>query len=448
MFYLIIMLFERGIMRRYYLYSLLFLLIGLGGVLPIEVFATEAALNVALFARSGYQPKDYERITQLFTEISGIPVTISYINYEKQLEEINKSTSAIHPVHDIVAIDALWLPELINKGTILPLNDFIKGFKNDMVSSVLTAFTVGEKTWAMPHLVNFQLLFYNKTLLTEAGFDKAPETLEEMLTQMRVLKNRGTVEYPWHDSWGMGTGLIDEYIWLTGAFGGTLFSPSGEPLFNKGAGLEALRFMIQLLDNKLINPSSLTSGVLETKDEFITANCVFSTNWVFQAAVMKDTTFSKVSATADIALLPVARKILQKKQYEFNSASVGAFQGLAITANASNPERAWKLVRFLTSPLVQKAFPQEVSLWNSLQTVDPTLRLLDPQLELKRKELLSIIQPARIANYKEFSSIIEKHLVSALKKETEPDLALNRAVDEIKAKGISTVVLPSSSKTN
>lgn len=431
-------------MKRYYLYSLLVLGMCLSAsISPVETATIEPGLNVALIAHSGYQPKDYERLSQFFSEISGIQININYILYENLLEEIYKSASLVNAAYDIVAIDAVWIPDLVKKEAILPLDDFLKGYRREIISSVRMAFTFNEKIWAVPRFSNFQLLFYNKGLLTEAGFEKPPETLEEMVNQMKVLKTRGSVEYPWHDAWGVGMGLIDEYIWLTGAFGDTLFSPSGEPVFNKGGGLEALRFMIQLLDNKLIHPSSLTSGVLETKDAFIGGNCAFSSNWVFQATLMKDPDFSKVSNVAEIDLLPVSRKIRQRKQYEFNSASVGAFQGLAITANTSDPARAWRFVRFLTSPLIQKAFPQEMPTWDSLY-MDFALKQIDPKLELKRKQLLSVVQPPKIRNYGMIFPIIEKHLMSALKKETEPDVALNRAVEEIKAVEISTAVVPSS----
>jgi len=434
-----------GIMGRYCLYSLLAVWLSVGGVIShIEAANPEPALSVALIAHSGYPPKDYEQITKFFSEISGIPVNVNYILYEKQLDEIYKSASLATPAYDVVAVDALWVPDLVSKGALLPVDDFIKGFKNDIVPTALKAFALDEKIWAVPHLSNFQLLFYNKALLAEAGFEKPPATLEEMVSQMKVLKIRGAVEYPWHDAWGVGMGLIDEYTWLVGAFGDTLFSPSGEPIFNKGAGLEALRFMIQLLDDRLINPSSLTSGVLETKDEFITGNCVFNTNWVFQAALAKDASLSKVSTAAEVGLLPVARKVLQKKQYEFNSASVGAFQGLAIVANTSNPKRAWSYIRFLTSPLVQKAFLQEMPVWNSLQT-DATLKKIDTLLEIKRNEMLSVLPLPNIRNYGTISSMIEKSLMAALKKEVEPEVALNQAVEEIKAKGISMVIIPSSS---
>ncbi len=434
-------------MRRYFLYSIVIVGISLWGFLQTRAATPESSLNVALIARSGYQPKDYERLSQLFSEISDISVSLNYIPYEKQLEEINKSTSQPQPTYDIIAVDAIWIPELISRGAILPLQDFIKGFKSEIVSSALTVFTFNEKLWAMPHLSNFQLLFYNKAMLAEAGFDKPPDTLEEMVNQMRVLKTRGTVEYPWHDAWGVNKGLIDEYTWLVGAFGDTLFSPLGEPIFHRGGGLEALKFMIQAVENKWINPTSLNSGVLETKDEFITGNCAFNTNWVFQAAIIKDSNLSKVSNVAEVGLLPVSRRVQQKKQYEFNSASVGAFQGLAIAANTSDPRRAWKYIRFLTSPLVQKGFPQETPIWTSL-LMDTRAQQLDPLLDLKRRELLSAVPPPRVMNYRTASSIIEKYVMSALRKELDPETALNRAVEEIKAAGITTVTLPTSSKSN
>jgi len=64
-----------------------------------------------------------------------------------------------------------------------------------------------------------------------------------------------------------------------------------------------------------------------------------------------------------MGLIPVAKSQAGKAE----TASVSGFQGAAIMANSRKKDLAWKYVKYITSPLVQRSYLQEMPVWNSVQ---------------------------------------------------------------------------------
>ena len=70
-----------------------------------------------------------------------------------------------------------------SKGIMLPLDDYIAKNNTDLsdiIPSTLEACKYEGKTYALPAGMNLMALFYNKTLLAEAGYTEPPKTMEEM----------------------------------------------------------------------------------------------------------------------------------------------------------------------------------------------------------------------------------------------------------------------------
>ncbi len=110
-----------------------------------------------------------------------------------------------------------------------------------------------------------------------SGF-RVSGTIEEMEAQMRALKKSGIVKYPMIASWNQKEGLICEYVWMVGAYGGELFDSAGEPVFHRGpGGVTALETMVRWVQDGLVNPPlSLTADELLVKDVFISGKAAFA----------------------------------------------------------------------------------------------------------------------------------------------------------------------------
>lgn len=409
-------------------YSSIIVLV-LAAMLVFSSIGIAQELSVLYMAQAGYQPEDISQMTEVFEEITDQKVNVTYVKYDEMHDKIVTSAAVPKGTYDVVLEDLIWTAEFGERGFMEPLDDKInETIIEDIPKAVLDAFRYDGKLWAMPFLANFQLFFYNQDMIEKAGFEGPPETLEEMVTQMKAMKEKGIVEYPWVDSWNQKEGLVCEYVWLTGSFGGDTFNENGEPIFNEGPGLEALQFMKMLLDEELANPQSLTSNETMAKDVFIAGDAAFTTNWTFQYGAMKNPEESEVVESGKMGLIPIAEDVVGK--YQYNSSSVSGFQGAAIMANSQNKDLAWKYIRFITSPVVQRGYLVEMPVWKSVQNSSYAQQNF-PTIKVKAKEIASVHHRPKVPNYPEVSSILQRYIHQCLEGKFEPKEALDKAVEEI-----------------
>lgn len=418
---------EEGCTVKRVLLLSLVLLVTLG--LSTGALAAKESLNVIYMAQAGYQPDDIRDMADLFEELTDTKVNITFVKYDEMHEKIVASAVAPVATYDVILLDLIWTAEFASKKMVQPLDDRITpAIRNDIAPAILDAFVFNKKTWAMPFLANFQLFFYNQDMIRKAGFSGPPKTLEEMVEQMRAIKAKGIVKYPFTDSWNQKEGLVCEYVWLTGAFGGETFDAEGEPIFNSGPGLKALEFMVSLLKEGLANPKALTNDEPAAKDDFISGNAAFTTNWTFQYALMNDPSVSKVVGEGKMGLIPVAKEALGKSK--FGTASVSGFQGAAIMANSRKKDLAWQYVKFITSPLVQRSYLSEMPVWTSVQN-SAYANMMDPTMTIKGKEIASVHHRPKVPPYPEVSSILQRYIHQALQMKMSPKEALDKARAEI-----------------
>jgi len=401
-------------------------------VLVAVVFLALSAfgdIHVLYMAQAGYQPEDMEQMGSLFSEITGINVNFTFVKYDEMHDKIITSSAVPFGTYDVVLLDLIWTAELGEKKLVTPLDSYITDeMRADIAPAIFGAFEYEGQTWAMPFLANFQLFFYNEAILQKAGYDHPPKTLEEMVSMMKTIKEKGILRYPWSDSWNQKEGLVCEYVWTTGAFGGDLFDKDGNPIFNKGAGLKALEFMVMLLEEGLANPNSLNMDEPMAKDDFIAGNVAFNTNWTFQYGFLNDPEVSNIVGEAKMGLIPVSESVYDPDDYY--TATVSGFQGLAIPRNSGNKDEAWKFIRFVTSPLVQQAYLKEMPVWKSVQN-DPWVQTVDPVMGVKAKEIAASHHRPKVAQYQEVSAILQRYIHLALEGKMTPKEALDKAYEEV-----------------
>lgn len=84
---------------------------------------------------------------------------------------------------DVLACALDWTTTFGNAGLLAPLDDYIKKDKVDtskFVKGAISASTVGGKLYALPFRSETYALFYNKDILSSAGYTKAPQTWDEV----------------------------------------------------------------------------------------------------------------------------------------------------------------------------------------------------------------------------------------------------------------------------
>lgn len=279
----------------------------------------------------------------------------------------------------------------------------------------------------MPFLANFQLFYTNIDLLREAGFTHLPSTLEEVVKMAEAAKEKGIIKYPLFDSLRQQEALVCEYVWLVGALGGDLVDSNGKINLETPPNLNALEFLVSLLERELMNPYSLHSEEVFTSEVFLNGDCLFTTNWTFLSGLIKESQLP-IYQSGKASLIPISDKYISSTKNP--TSSVSGFQGLSVTLNSSNKDTAWEFIRYLSSPEFQMMHLHEMSVWKQVWGEKETL-LLDPEIELKKKQIVGVHNRPIHPQYMKISDSLQKWIYKALLREVSPDVALRMAQGEI-----------------
>jgi ABC-type glycerol-3-phosphate transport system substrate-binding protein len=398
---------------------------GSGGTAPTPP-AGATVIRALLFDQVGYDPTVLQTLANKFRTLhdNKVFVSIETAHYRDLYEAILAAGLSKAAPYDVVALDQVWVPAFANRNQLLSLKDQIPDdARSDIMPSLLDAFSFKGTNWAMPHVLNVQSLYYNKTHLRAAGFTDPPKTLEDWHTQMTALRTRVT---PYTDSWAQDEGLVSDFVRITAQFGGDLFDAGGKPLLLDQPAQRAAAFMRQLIDEHLVRADIAASNEPDAMRAFLAGGVAFTTNWNFVWGAMNDPVYSQIIGQGSVAPIPAAASTGKP------AASVSGFLGLAVLANSAHQDLAVAWLRYLTSPEVQSQQTGELPIWTSLQN-SADLRKANPEIGVFLSNLANARPRPKLGHYVEASSVLQRHLHDLVLGSASPSRAMAQAQAELVA---------------
>jgi multiple sugar transport system substrate-binding protein len=213
---------------------------------------------------------------------------------------------------------------------------------------------------------------------------------------------------------------------LTG-FGGRLLDEDGRVVVDSPAGVRALTFMRETIDQGIVPRAALTWQEEPSRFAFQNGHAAFLRNWPYAAALMNDPADSAVAGRFQVAPMPRA-------EGGRAAATLGGAQ-LAINARSRQPDAAWQLIQYLTAPeqMLERAqvagqFPARRSIYD-----DPQLAAALAIAPADARHVIeqAVARPATPA-YTQISGILQVHLHRALTHQEAPDEALSRAAEAMR----------------
>ena len=392
--------------------------------------ASAAAQEVRMLyiAQAGYQPRDIQTCAEEYRRETGREVKLTFAQYEDVYTLILQSAARAKADYDVVLADMIWMDDYASRGILAPVPEALADeVRQGMVDSIYLPFEIDGVLRACPFLANFQLFYVNRGLLQQAGFSQIPGTIEDMVAIARAAKKLGVKKYPLFDSWSRQEALVCEFTAMTGAYGGSLVDAEGHPKVDSPECIQALKLMVSLLAEGLMNPYSLQCDEVFAADAFLKGDVLFQSNWTFVTGRMQQGLYPG-SEKLTAALMPVARAVKAERP----TATVSGYQGLAVTERSPRKEDAWAFVRYLGSPQFQRSHLSEMSVWEEVWNEERT-RQIDPAVELKKIQLLGAIDRIRHPAYRTISLILQDGISKALNRRVLPDRALSDAQARIEA---------------
>ncbi|GGJ02646.1 ABC transporter substrate-binding protein [Alicyclobacillus cellulosilyticus] len=370
------------------------------------------------------------KLLKQFTKETGIKVRelgVAYNNlYDKVMTAAMANTSDI----DVVEMDTIWAGQYYQGHIAVDLTHVIpKQVQDGFTPSSLGSVTYQGHLMAMPWYSSTKHFYWNNKLLHEADITHPPRTWDEFRQDSLIIQKKlgpkGIYASGW--SWKQAESLTCDYVGMVGAFGGQFFDKNGHPAFDKGGGLKALQFMVQLMKDKTVDPASLQWTEQDVLNAFEAGKIAMMSNWEGVFPQVNDPSQSKIVGQADVGLLPGEGNVV--------SASCTGSEGVAIMQNSKHKEAALAFLKWIGSREYQLAEFQQEGQYPSLKSLynDPALKKADTSHTLAKiqAQFQYGINRPNAPGYVNWSDTLASALHSALSGQMAPDKALQKAAAKI-----------------
>lgn len=191
-----------------------------------------------------------------FEKLTGIHVKWESIYYEQMRNALVLDFTSDTPRFDIVLIDIVWPGEFASAGWITPLAPFYNDPAladpnldlDDFFPILLESLgTWDNQIYGLPFDNYSGLLYYNKCMLEEAGFDRPPDTWQELKDIYGPALTKDN-QYAFALQSARGeTQSADSFMRFIWPFGGSLLTENFEPNLSSPGSLAGLKFRQDLI---------------------------------------------------------------------------------------------------------------------------------------------------------------------------------------------------------
>jgi len=367
----------------------------------------------------------FEYVGKRFTELYDIDVEIINQSYDDTKTKI--TTSVTSGNMDIAYLDVVWPAEFAKNGMIISLDGYYTDeIKSNMLQGSLDQMSVNGSLYGLPFCNNGMFMFYNKTMLEQAGFDNPPETWDELMDMSRTMQEKGFCKYGIAWPGLQAEGSICNMTTMLYSFGGAWTDDSGNFTFNSDAGVAAAAFMRDSITDGWADPSSVSYSDRDILDAFLAGDTAFVTNWSYALGVANDPAQSKVAGQVDVCLVPGANGI--------RSAFVTGGGGLGILSTSKYPDYAWKYLELLAQHDVQAYACENYGIMPTLKSVfeDKDLQEQYEYLRLMYPQFAYPSSRPAVPNYSKWSNIVQVSLSSIIVGDADAKTGLDQAYEQVK----------------
>ena len=272
---------------------------------------------------------------------------------------------------DVYMVDVIW------QGIAAPhAVDLKKYFKDDQIKEFFPRSvennTVNGRLVSIPWFVDAGLLYYRTDLLEKYGYKAPPKTWEELAEMAKKIqegeRSAGKPDFQGFVFEGKASESVtcNAVEWIYSYGGGTVVDPDKKVTINNPNAVKALETAKGWVGT--ISPINVTTyGEEEARSIWQAGKAAFMRNWPYAYPLGADPK-SPISGKFDVVVLP------KGGDNGMNAACLGGWQ-LMVSAYSKVPNASADLVRYLTSPEIQKKHTIDLGLLPTLPALysDPEL---------------------------------------------------------------------------
>lgn len=291
-----------------------------------------------------------------FEKLTGITVKWESIYYEQMRNALVLDFTSDEPKFDVVLIDVVWPGEFASAGWIAPLAPFYNEPAlvdpdldlNDFFPILLESFgTWDRQIYGLPFDNYSGLLYYNRCMLKEAGFDRPPDTWQELKdTYGPALTKDNRYAFALQSARGE-TQSADSFMRFVWPFGGSLLTDEFEPNLSSPGSLTGLKFRQDLM--RYMPPEVVDMEHEDVVAALAGGRVAMITEWTGWYKWLTSPATSKISDCLGVTVEPAGP-----------AGRKPALGGFSLGINShSRPEKqaaAWLFIQWITSKEMARAY--------------------------------------------------------------------------------------------
>ncbi|HEX4259778.1 MAG TPA: sugar ABC transporter substrate-binding protein [Acetobacteraceae bacterium] len=195
----------------------------------------------------------FDQMARAFEKANpGTTIKIEVVNWDDLLQKLQTDISGgSNP--DISIVGTRWLLDFVKNGIAEPLDSYMTpAFRSRFVPVFLKPADIKGHTYGLPIAASARAMFYNKAMLTKAGFPNGPATWDDVVAAAKKIKADGG------EGFGLqGKAIETDVYWYYAlwSYGGDVVGPDGKAAFDSPAGVKALTLYKSMIDQGLTQPS-------------------------------------------------------------------------------------------------------------------------------------------------------------------------------------------------
>lgn len=398
-------------------------LLGAAAVLALATGGASAAteLRVITAHYSDSTPGIFEAMAAEFEKANpGIDVRIEDVGWDNLQQRLTTDIVG-GTAPDIAIIGTRWLVDYAGQGIAEPLDAYLTpDVEGRFIETFLAPSRIDGKTWGLPVAASARAMYYNRTLLEEAGVEGVPASWEEVVAAARKVKALDG------DAYGLalqGKEIETDAYWYYALWshGGELIEDGRSGIAGE-AGIEAARLYKAMIEEGLTQPQPTGANRQDVEALFKQgrAAMLLSGPWL-RGQIASE------APDLDYGIAPIPMGTTQ--------ATYGVTDSIMMFASSGAKDAAWK---FLDEAVFSDRWRREFTLKEGFLPVFKSVAA-DPHFadDPRLKAFTDMLPHARFAplipSWEEMADITSAALQQIYLGEAEPEAALEAAAARIDA---------------